>query len=118
MLIGYSLLLRPGKVGYQTRLDEKNFYNECNRWHSKSKDPREISIEVEASKTNGWKHKTEIIHAPCNCNNPKRIIPCPVHLLKHWINLQVANHETNFKSRDLLFIHKSKKPFRCDHLNN
>ena len=30
MLIGYSLLLRPGEVGYQTRSDERNLYNKNN----------------------------------------------------------------------------------------
>ena len=54
MLIGYSVLLRS---------DEKNLYNKSVTWHPKFENPQEILIEGEASKTNRWKHKTEIIYA-------------------------------------------------------
>ena len=118
MLIGYCLLLRPGEIGYQPKSDEKNLYNRSITWHPKFEDPKEISIKVEASKTNRWRHKTEIIYTHCNCNNPNRIIPCPVHLLKHWINMRNAYHKKKFKSKDFLFIHKNGKPFRYDHINN
>ena len=118
VLIGYSLLLRPGEIGYQPKSKEKNLYNNSITWHPEFKDPKEISIEVEASKTNRWKHKTEIIYAKCNCNKSNRIIPCPVHLLKHWINMRNAYHKIKFKGSDFLFIQKNKKPFRYDHLNN
>ena len=118
MLIGYSLLLRPGEIGFQQKSEEKNLYNKSIKWHPKFADPQEISIKVEASKTNRWKHKTEIIYAHCNCDKPKRIIPCPVHLLKHWINMRNAYHKKRFKPKDFLFIHKNGKPFKYDHLNN
>ena len=118
MLIGYSLLLRPGEVGYQPRSDEKNLYNKSVKWHPNFENPQEISIKVDASKTNRWKHKTEIIYAHCNCDKSIRIIPCPVHLLKHWINMRNAYHKIKFKSKDFIFIHKTGKPFRYDHLNN
>ena len=63
MLIVYSLFLRQGEVRYQPRSDEKNLYNESVTEHPNFESPQEISTEVEASKTNTWKHKTEIIHA-------------------------------------------------------
>ena len=118
MLIGYSLLLRPGEVGYQPRSNEKNLYNRSITWIPNFDNPQEISIKVEASKTNRRKTKTEIIYAHCNCNKSIRIIPCPIHLLKHWINLRNKYHNKKFKSKDFLFIHKNGKPFRYDHLNN
>ena len=68
-------------------------------------------LKMDASKTNRWKHKTEIIYAHCNCDESMCIISCFVHLLKHWINMQNACKKINFKSRDFTFIHKSGKPF-------
>ena len=93
MLTGYSILLRPGEIGYQPRLDEKNLYNESVTRHPKFENSQEISIKVEASKTNRWKHKTQIIYAHCYCDKSRRIIPCTVHLLKHWINISNAYHK-------------------------
>ena len=85
---------------------------------SKFRNPQKISMKVDASKTNRGKHDTEIIHALCNCDESRGIIPCLVHSLQHWINMQNARHEIKFKSNDFTFIHKSGKLFRCDHLNN
>ena len=118
MLIGHSLLLKPGEIGYQPRSDEKNFYNKCITWHLKFQNPKEISIKSDASKTSRWKHKTEIIYAHCNCNEPKRMLPCPVHLFKPWINMQNANHKTKFRSKGFLFIHEVGKPFRYEYLKD
>ena len=67
---------------------------------------------MEASKTNRWKHKTEIIYAHCYCDKSRRIIPCSVHLLKHWINMRNACHKIKFKPNDLVFIHITGKIFR------
>ena len=118
MLVEYSLLLRPGKIGYQPTSDEKNLYNESVTWQPNFENPQEISIDVEASKTNRWRHKTEITQAHCNCDESRRIIPCAVDLLKHWINMRNACNKIKFKSNNFTFIHKSGKLFRYDHLNN
>ena len=118
MLIRYSLLLRPGKVGYQPNSDEKNPRNESVTWHPNFESPQEISTKVDASKTNRWKHETEITYAHCNCDKSRRIIPSLVYLLKHWINMRNACHKIKFKSNDFIFTHKYGKPFRHDHLNN
>ena len=82
VLLGYALLLRPGEIGHQPKSGEKDLLNKSITWHPSFEDPREISTEVEASKTNRWKHKTEIIYASCNCYERLRITPCPVHYLK------------------------------------
>ena len=118
VLLGYALLLRPGEIGYQKNSIGKNLYNKTIKWHPNFMDPKEISIKVEASKTNRWKNKTEIIYTKCNCKNRKRITPCPVHLLKHWISIRNKYHKRKFKPNDFLFIHTNKKPFQYDHLNN
>ena len=99
VLIEHFFLLRPGEVGSLPGSDEKNLLNESLTWHPKFEDPLEISIQLEASKTSSWKHETLFIHARCNCDESVLIIPCPVHLLKHCINMQNACHETKFKSR-------------------
>ena len=52
MLIEYSGFLRPEKVGYQPRSDEKNLYNEFVTWHPNFENLQDISVEVEASQTN------------------------------------------------------------------
>ena len=83
MLIRYFLFLRPGEEGCHQRSDEKNLYNKSVTWHPNSENPKELSLKVDASKTNRWKHKTEISYAHCNCDRSRRIIPCPVHLLEH-----------------------------------
>ena len=57
------------------------------------------------------------MHAHCNCNKSKRMMPRPLHLLKHWINMRNAYLKTNFRSKDLLFIHKNGKPSSYDCLN-
>ena len=48
MLIGYSLVLRPGEIGYQPRSDEKNLYNESVTWHPNFENPQEISMKIDA----------------------------------------------------------------------
>ena len=118
LLIGYSLLLRPGEIGYKPESQEKHLLNNSINWHPSFANPREISIEVVASKTNRWKHKTEIIYASCNCHKEIRIIPCPVHYLKYWIIIRNRFHKKVFKKTDFIFIHKNGKPFRSDNLNN
>ena len=75
-------------------------------------------MKVDASKINRWKHKTQIIYAHCNRDESMRTTPCPVHLLKHLINMRNAYHKIKFKSNNFMFIHKTGKPFRCDHLND
>ena len=118
VLIGYSLLLRPGEIGYKPHSSEKNLYNKSINWHPNYDSPNEISIEVDASKTNRRKNRTEIIYAYCNCDKNNRIIPCPVHLLKHWIIMRNAYHKEKQRPRDFLFIHKDGSPFSYNHLNN
>ena len=75
--------LETGEVGYQSRSDEKNLYNKSVTWHPNFENPQKTSIEIEATKTNRWKHETEIIHAHCNCDKSRRIIPGPVHSSNH-----------------------------------
>ena len=118
LLIGYFLLLRPGEVGHQPRSHEKDLLNNAITWHPSFHFPEEISIEVEASKTNRWRHKTEIIYASCNCYNKIRTTPCPVHFLKFWISFRNRFHNSVFKDSDFLFIHKNKSPLKYDNLNN
>ena len=110
MLIGYSLLLRPGEIGYQPRSDEKNLYNKSITWHPNFDNPQEISMKVDASK-----HETEIIYAHCKGDKSRHVIQCPVYLLKHWINMKSIS-KIKFKSNDFVFI--LWKLFRYDHLNN
>ena len=52
ILIRYSLLPRPGEVGYQPRSDEANLYNKSVTWHPNFEHPQEISMKDDASKTN------------------------------------------------------------------
>ena len=118
LLIGYSLLLRPGEIGHQPRSTEKNLLNNAIQWHPSFLDPKEISTEVEASKTNRWKHKTEIIYTSCNCEKSVRITPCPVHYLKLWIHIRNRFHKRIFKDSDFLFVHRNGSPFKYDNLNN
>ena len=106
MLIRHSLFLRPAEVEHQPESGEKNLYNESVTWHPNFEKPPEISIKVDASKTNRWKHETEIIYANCNCDKSRRIIPCLVHLLKHWINMRNACHKIKFKSPVQLLLEK------------
>ena len=110
LLIGYSLLLRPGEIGYKPDSQEKSLLNNSINWHPSFTNPREISIEVIASKTNRWRHKTEIVYASCNCNKDIRIIPCPVHFLKYWIISRNRFHKQSFKNTDFLFIKKMVPP--------
>ena len=117
LLIGYSLLLRPGEIGHQPRSSEKDLLNKSIVWNPSFSSPKEISIEVEASKTNRWKHKTEI-YMPLNCDDSIRILSCPVHYLKFWILTRNRFHKNTFKQSDYLFIHKNGKPFRYDNINN
>ena len=71
LLTAYCLLLRPGAIGFQKRSQEKNLLNKSINWHPSFENAKEISIKVEASKTNRWGHKTEIIYASCNCKKIK-----------------------------------------------
>ena len=113
MLIEHSLFLRPEEVGYQRKSDAKNFYDESVTWHSNFEDPQEISIKVDASKTNRWKYKMETIYTHCKCDESMRITPRPVRLLKHWINMRNAHQKIQFKSNNFTSIHKIKNLFKC-----
>ena len=68
-MIGYSLLSRPGEMRYQPKSDEKNLYNRSVTLHPNFDNLQEISMKVDASKTNRWKHKTEIIYAHRKAKN-------------------------------------------------
>ena len=106
MLTEYSLLLRPGEVGYQPRSDEKSLHNECVTWHPNFETPQDLSMKVDAAKTNRWKLKTKIIYVHCNCDKSVRIISGLVQLLKNWIDMRNAYHEVKFKSNDFIFLIK------------
>ena len=118
LLLGYALLLRPGEVGYKNKSQGKSLLNKSIFWYPSFDNPKEISIQVSASKTNRFKHKTEIIYASCNCHQSIRTIPCPVHYTKYWITIRNKYHKSTFKDQDFLFIHKNGTPFKYDNLNN
>ena len=45
MLIGCSLLLRPGEIEYQPKYKEKNLHDESVTWHPNFENPQEISLK-------------------------------------------------------------------------
>ena len=53
-------------MGYQPKSGEKNSCNKSIACDPDFNNPKETSIKVEASKTNRWKRKTEIIYTHCN----------------------------------------------------
>ena len=80
LLLGYALSLRLCETGHQPHSQEKNSSDESIDWNPV--DPKQILIEVKASKTNPWSHESKLIHASCNCNGSIRITPCSVDYLK------------------------------------
>ena len=111
--------LFPSFEAKRVRMSTKIRWEESSWWiHYMASKIWRSSIKVEASKTNGWKHETGTAYAHFNRNNPEPMMSCPEHLLKQWINMQIACHETNFKARDFSVIHKRRNPFRSDHLND
>ena len=96
LLTGYALLLWLRGIDFSPKSVEKSLINKSINWHPAFCDPKEMSIKVKASKTNGWGYGTEIIYASCNWNEITRIIPCPVHYLKYWILARNKLHKTTF----------------------
>ena len=117
MLIRYSLFLRPGKVGSQSRSDEKNLYDKSVTCHPNFDNPQDISIKVDASKTNRWKHKTENIYARCNCdqggNRPLKSCGDIIFSTSNLIRLQVKHRSSTYQFSFVHISNANRPQIKC-----
>ena len=116
VLLAYKLLLRPSEIAHSYN-SKKKLLNQHIVFIPSFGNPKEISVTILYSKTNQQNKRLEKLFSPCTCYTDKKI-PCVVHRLRTYILWRNRKFNNKFTAKDPVFVTKTRKIFRYQHLNN
>ena len=114
VLLAYKLLLRPSKIAHSYSF-KKRLLNSHISFLPFFCNPKKIAVTIKNSKTNQHNKRLEKLFTACTCNKDKKV-PCIVHRLR--TNILWRNRMFPQSSNSTVFVTKTGKIFRYQHLNN